>query len=87
MEKGCNFDEIFNIFFKFVANRFIKGKIFEEGESIFLFSWSWMQMDKLVRCIGEIICNRERSWGRGQMVGNDTVRGNGLTEILPICRE
>lgn len=22
----------------------------------------------------------------GQMVGNDTVRGNGLTEILPICR-
>lgn len=42
-------------------------------------------MDKLVRCIGEIIC--ERSWGGGgQMVGNDTVRGNGLTEILPICR-
>lgn len=24
--------------------------------------------------------------GGGQMVGNDTVRGNGLTEILPICR-
>lgn len=44
-----------------------------------------MQMDKLVRCIGEIIC--ERSWrGGGQMVDNDTVRGNGLTEILPICR-
>lgn len=41
-------------------------------------------MDKLVRCIGEIIC--ERSWGGGQMVDNDTVRGNGLTEILPICR-
>ena len=51
MEEGCNFDEIFNIFFKFVANRFIKGRVFEEGESIFLFSSSWMQMDKLDKWI------------------------------------